>query len=80
MFSYVLAFFLIYLFYRFIVGFVLPIYSASRKLKEKMQDINKQYPPGNTQSTGSAPKKPGYNSSAASTSSGKDYIEFEEIK
>lgn len=45
-----------------------------------MQDINQQYPPGNTQSTGSVPKKPGYNSSAASSSSGKDYIEFEEIK
>lgn len=45
-----------------------------------MQDMNQQYPPGNTQAKGSAPKKPGYNSSAASTSSGKDYIEFEEIK
>ena len=81
MFSYVLLVFLIYLIYRFIVGFVLPIVSASKKLRQKMQDVNQQYPPGYADGTDSAAKKPGYKSSAApSKQSGKDYIEFEEIK
>ncbi|MCY7420700.1 MAG: hypothetical protein LH478_03040 [Chitinophagaceae bacterium] len=82
MFSYVLLVFLIYLVYRFIVGFVLPILTASKKLREKMQDMNQQYPPGYTDGTDSATKKPGNKSSgaAASKPSGKDYIEFEEIK
>ncbi len=80
MFSYVLAFFLIYLFYRFVVGFVIPIYNASKKIKAKMQDVNQQYPPGYRQGSGSTPKKPGYDPSTTSTTSGKDYIEFEEIK
>ena len=83
MFSYVLAFFLIYLLYRFIVGFVLPIYSASRKLREKMHEMNQQHPSGYNQGTDGTPKKPGYSSSASSSgakASGKDYIEFEEIK
>lgn len=46
-----------------------------------MQDVNQQYPPGYADGTDSAAKKPGYKSSAApSKQSGKDYIEFEEIK
>lgn len=80
MFSYVLVVFLIYLVYRFIVGFVLPILSASKKLREKMQEMNQQNPSGNTNASDGSVKKPGYNSTTSSKPSGKDYIEFEEIK
>lgn len=45
-----------------------------------MQDMNQQYPSGDPQATGGQAKKPGYNSSSSSKATGKDYIEFEEIK
>ena len=80
MFSYVLVVFLIYLVYRFVVGFVLPIYSASKKLREKMQDMNQPFPPSNSNGSDGPAKKPGYSSNTSSKPSNKDYIEFEEIK
>ena len=80
MFSYVLVVFLIYLVYRFVVGFVLPILSASKKLREKMQEMNQQKPPGTTNSSDGPAKKPGFNSTTSPKPSSKDYIEFEEIK
>lgn len=45
--------------------------------------MNQQHPSGYNQQADGAAKKPGYNSSASSSAtktSGKDYIEFEEIK
>lgn len=80
MFSYVLVVFLIYLVYRFVVGFVLPILSASKKLREKMQDMNQQKPSDNTNGSDGPAKKPGFNTTTSPKPSSKDYIEFEEIK
>ena len=69
--------FLVYLLYKFLFGFVIPIYRTTREVKRNfrhMQDqMNRQAPPGapgdyQQTTTTSKKEKPG------------DYIDFEEIK
>jgi hypothetical protein len=68
--------FLIYLLYKLIFDFIIPIYESSKKIKkqfgemqDKMQnDINNYQNHPKTSSTEPAPKKEG------------DYIDFEEVK
>ena len=45
-----------------------------------MQEMNQQKPIGNTNGSNEPAKKPGFNSTTSPKPSGKDYIEFEEIK
>lgn len=45
-----------------------------------MQEMNQQKPPGTTNGSDGPAKKPGFNSTTSPKPSGKDYIEFEEIK
>ncbi len=67
--------FVIYLVYKFIFEFIIPVYRASKHVKQKMNDmhqnqanpVNNQY--NNVQST-PPPEK----------ASHKDYIDYEEIK
>lgn len=66
--------FLIYLLYKFIFDFIIPIYESSKKIRkqfgemqEKMDNDIKNYQ-GHSGPTQPAPKKEG------------DYIDFEEIK
>ena len=67
--------------YKLIFDFIIPVYRASREVRRKFRDINQQMEDrmnqfNRTQSQGEAqsqpqPKKP---------VTGKDYIDFEEIK
>lgn len=70
----------IYLLYRFIFDFFIPIYKASKRVHRQFQDMQ-QNGYGNGQA-GTGPtytaQKPG--SSFSSPSKDKDYIDFEEIK
>jgi Sec-independent protein translocase protein TatA len=66
----------IYILYRFIFGFVLPVANATRQMKKKMQEFHQQQESmfaqqhsGHTQATHT-------NTKAAAD----DYIEFEEVK
>jgi predicted phage tail protein len=80
--KYVLWAFLGYLLYRFIFGFVVPVYKATRQVKAQMkqfqQRMNEHQEQHNTSAgqqsnTGLAPD------AAAAKPAQKDYIEFEEL-
>lgn len=68
--------FLIYLLYKLIFDFIIPIYESSKKIKKQFgemqdrmeNDINNYQNRQKTSSTAQAPKKEG------------DYIDFEEVK
>ena len=73
MLRYILLGFTIYFAYRFIVGFVVPVYKTTKQVKKQfnaMREQQEQY----TQSTTPEPEK---KSTRANKS---DYIDFEEIK
>lgn len=75
MLRYILLGFAIYFAYRFIVGFVVPVYKTTKQVKKQfnaMREQQEQY----TQSQSPTPE-PEKNSTRANKS---DYIDFEEIK
>lgn len=83
MFSYILIALLVYFLYQFIFRFVLPIARASRKMQDKVKEMQQaQGSYANEEQPGS--RNPGYTSSTNTRNtakpSSKDYIEFEEIK
>ena len=82
MFTYILLALIVYILYRFIFGFVLPIISASQKMSEKMREMQGNVPGYSPNDEGATIKKPGHTSpdNTAPKPSSKDYIEFEEIK
>ena len=71
--------FVIYILYKFVFEFIIPVYKTTRHVKQKMDDMHQQMqqnqnsPPGNQfakTSSSEAPKRP----------SSDDYIDYEEIK
>jgi len=72
--------FVVYILYKFIFEFIIPVYKTTRQVQQKMNTMhqrmqenqagpsNDQY--SNTQQTTAAPKKTAH----------EDYIEYEEIK
>lgn len=65
---------LVYLLYKFIVGFVLPEYHTTKQVKRKAREFNRRFEQQSpTQPTPSSQEKPKRDHS-------DDYIEFEEIK
>ncbi len=80
--SYIILALVIYILYRFIFGFVLPILSVSRKMNEKMRDVHGNMNGFNqtTEANGNSTGYTGTKKDDSSKPSSKDYIEFEEIK
>jgi len=66
---------LIYLLYRFIAGFVVPLFRASRHMRRQFNDIN-------SRQSGFSEKPPGPEKEPAEKPKGKvgEYIDFEEVK
>lgn len=73
--SYFVEIILIYLLYRFIAGFVVPLFRASRQMRSQFNDIRSQQP-------GFSEKPPGPEKEPAEKPKGKvgEYIDFEEVK
>ena len=69
--------FALYILYRFLFDFLLPVYRASKRVHRQFQDMqdqmNGQSNPNQTDFTSSEPP-------SKSASVKKDYIDFEEIK
>ena len=67
----------IYLLYRFIFDFFIPVYKASKKVHRQFQDMqqNGYTNPGPQPTNGAKKPAPDF-----STPSSKDYIDFEELK
>ena len=66
----------IYLLYRFIFGFVLPVASATRQMNKKMQEFRRQQENMFAQQQTNTSSQPQTNTKAPA----EDYIEFEEVK
>jgi predicted Holliday junction resolvase-like endonuclease len=81
MMRYIFFAFLIFLAYRFIFGFIIPVYRTTRQVKRQFRDVQErmqeQYNNANIQEEEQKQyqSKPG-----SSTSKVGDYIDFEEIK
>lgn len=75
--------FLIYLLYRFVTGFIIPIYRTSKQMKKQFREMQEkmqqQYNQNTSQPTGNNYQ---YTSSSTAPIDSKegDYIEYEEIK
>ena len=75
----------IYLAYRFIFDFAIPIYRASRKIHRQfrnMQSMQNQMNETGAPNAKPYPENPGtkVNTRAAANTHSKDYIDFEEVK
>ncbi len=71
----------IYLLYKFMVDFVIPIYQTSKRVQQQFRDINqraKENSQPNQHNFNSTPRNNPTYQKANSTS--KDYIDFEEVK
>jgi hypothetical protein len=69
--------FLIYILYKLIFDFAIPVYKATRQIRKGFKDMhNRMQDQMNQQSSQPSPPPPVANPSSNS----KDYIEFEEIK
>jgi hypothetical protein len=77
MFETLVEFFLFYLLYKFIFGFVIPIYRTTREVKKKMNEFqqNMHKTAENNRTSNESAAKP-----TASKPPKEDYIDFEEIK
>ncbi len=70
----------IYLIYKLVFEFVIPVSKASNQMREKLQQMQEQQRFQQEQARAQAQAKAEPVASTTSTSSDKDYIEFEEIK
>ena len=68
----------VYLIYKIIFEFVIPVSKASNQMREKIQQMQEQQRFQQEQARAQAQAEPVASSKTASTD--KDYIEFEEVK
>jgi hypothetical protein len=77
---------LIYLLYRFMVGFLIPLIQASRQMRRQFHDMNQHGPnggqPGNPSNSGTGPNSKAQAGGTPKSASAKvgEYIDFEEVK
>jgi hypothetical protein len=73
--GYVLAAVALYLLFRFITGFVIPVFGAFAQMKRQVKGMaeKRKEPGGNSSASGSQQQRPKFNIKG-------DYIPFEEIK
>ena len=75
---------LVYLLYRFVAGFLVPLYRASRQMRQQFHNMNGRPPaggptPNSPNSDGSATGHQETNSKSGTSKVG-EYIDFEEVK
>lgn len=76
--KYLLYAFLFYIAYQFIFKLVIPVYTASRKIKKQFREMHSRMEEQMRQQQGYTPQ-PSASNPAPKTKAG-DYIEFEEVK
>lgn len=75
--------FILYLLYKLIFDFIIPVAKTTSKVKKQFSEMNAQMQEKMKQQAAesqNAPKAPVTNTAAASKGKNGDYIEFEEIK
>lgn len=65
----------LYFLYRFIVGFVIPVWKVTSKVKKQVRDFQSQV---NQHQAG--PQQPHHQTTTPAPKAEGDYIEFEEVK
>lgn len=70
-------FIIIYVLYKFIVGFVMPVAGASKKMKDAMKNMQDNMNQPNAEQATTPNNR---NTEKPSTVSKGDYIDFEEVK
>ena len=68
-----------YLLYRFIGGFLIPLFRASRQMRQQFQDMNRHANGNGQQATASGQTENPESPKEARTKVG-EYIDFEEVK
>jgi len=82
-FRYLLYAFLIYLLYRFIFHFIIPVFKTTRQVKNQFRDIHSRMQENMNQASNSDNLKEMKTENSKYSSSkgqGSDYIDFEEVK
>ena len=77
--------FLVYLLYRLVFGFIIPVVRTTRRVKKSFRDMNDrmngQYSPqAGTAFNGFGPQQQTATTAKTGKSDDEDYIEFEEVK
>lgn len=72
-------FIILYFLLRFIIRVLIPVVTATRNVRSKMNDINENMEGFNATHSSTANKQPSKNNADTSSAKG-DYIDFEEIK
>lgn len=67
---------LIYLFYRFLFGFIIPLFTATKQMKDKMQEFQRKMEENQTNYANNS----GRPDIEAKKAPEGDYIEYEEVK
>ena len=75
--------FALYILYKLIFDFIIPVAKTTKQLKKQFSDMSQQMQEKMNQQTAAsqnAPNSPVANTTKAAKGKGDDYIEFEEIK
>jgi Domain of unknown function (DUF4834) len=74
---------LVYLLYRFIAGFLVPLYRTSRQMRQQFRDMHNHTSAGGTPPKAPQPGQPPQDQAAnqkTGTAKVGEYIDFEEVK
>lgn len=69
--------FLVYLAYRFIFGFIIPVYRTTRQMKRKMAEMHEKMNEQSRQPDSAFPRK---ETVTSAKSYADEYIDYEEVK
>ena len=72
--------FLLYLAYKLIFDFIIPVYRTTKQMKQKMSDLHERMENQHRQNTASTPSPGNTTSKTQSKTAAGDYIDYEEIK
>ena len=76
--------FVIYLLYRFIFNFIIPVYKTTKQVKKQFRDMHSKMEENMNQqssySNTAGEKQAGESKKSSSNDRGGDYIDFEEVK
>lgn len=72
--------FVIYILYKFIFEFIIPVYNTTRQVKQKMDNMHQRMQQNQAKGGGTDPFTKPSSTSTVSRPSSEDYIEYEEVK
>ncbi len=74
----ILELFVLYIIYKLVFGFIIPVYQTTKHLSKKMSDMQQQMKADNDAAIKN--QNQATNKTGAKSSSSSDYIDYEEVK